>query len=55
MGTARRTCWAAPVQSDKVTGMWRAIHGWLGLVVARYLFRRRPLEVDLDRLRSAGL
>lgn len=35
--------------------MWRAIYFWVGLLMARYLFRRRPVHIDLDRLRSAGM
>ena len=35
--------------------MWRMIYFWIGLLVARYLFRRRSEQINLDRLRSAGL
>ena len=35
--------------------MWRAIYFWVGIVVARYLFRRRTVPLDLDRLRNAGM
>jgi hypothetical protein len=35
--------------------MWRAIYFWVGLMMARYLFRRRIVHIDLDRLRSAGM
>ena len=35
--------------------MWRAIYFWVGLLMARYLFRRRAVHIDLDRLRSAGM
>ncbi len=35
--------------------MWRTMYFWLGLLLARYLFRRRIIEVDLNRLRNAGL
>ena len=35
--------------------MWRAIYIWVGLLLAQYLFRRRTVHIDLDRLRSAGL
>jgi hypothetical protein len=35
--------------------MWRAVYFWVGLLMARYLFRRRAVQVDLDRLRNAGL
>jgi len=37
------------------TVMWRAIYFWVGLLMARYLFRRRTVNIDLDRLRSAGM
>ena len=35
--------------------MWRVIYFWVGLLTARYLFRRRTVHIDLDRLRSAGM
>ncbi len=35
--------------------MWKTVYFWLGLMLARYLFRRRSIEVDLNRLRNAGL
>jgi hypothetical protein len=34
--------------------MWRTIYFTVGLLVARYLFRRRTVRIDLDRLRNAG-
>jgi hypothetical protein len=34
--------------------MWRTIYFWMGLLLARYLFRRRIVEIDLNRLRSSG-
>jgi hypothetical protein len=60
MGAAGRTCQAALVQQDLQlfegsTVMWRAIYFWVGLLMARYLFRRRAVHIDLDRLRSAGM
>ena len=59
MDAARQTCRVAPVQgSVKFFGgsamMWRSIYFTLGLLLARYLFRRRVVSVDLDRLRRAG-
>jgi hypothetical protein len=59
MFAARQTCRAAPVQgSVKRFGgsaiMWRSVYFTLGLLLARYLFRRRVERVDLDRLRRAG-
>lgn len=58
MGAIRQTCRDAPVQKGwhrfgRI--MWRAIYFWVGLLMARYLFRRRIVHIDLDRLRSAGL
>jgi hypothetical protein len=35
--------------------MWRAIYFSAGLLLARYLFRRHSVRVDLERLRNAGL
>jgi hypothetical protein len=35
--------------------MWRAIYFWAGLLLARYLFRRRSVQIDLERLRNAGM
>ena len=35
--------------------MWRMIYLWIGLLVARYLFRRHSRQINLDRLRNAGL
>jgi len=35
--------------------MLRAVYFWMGLLMARYLFRLRTVQVDLDRLRNAGL
>jgi hypothetical protein len=35
--------------------MWRSVYFWIGLLLARYLFRRRLVQIDLDRLRSAGM
>jgi hypothetical protein len=35
--------------------MWRSIYFTVGFLLARYLFRRRPVQIDLERLRSAGL
>lgn len=35
--------------------MWRTIYFWIGFLVASYLLRRRTEQIDLDRLRSAGL
>jgi hypothetical protein len=60
MGAARQTCRAAPVQNGlrrfgRSMVMWRAIYFWAGLLMARYLFRRRTVHIDLDRLRSAGM
>jgi len=60
MGAARQTCRAAPVQKGwqrfgGSTVMWRAIYFWVGLLMARYLFRRRTVNIDLDRLRNAGM
>jgi hypothetical protein len=34
--------------------MWRSVYFTLGLLLARYLYRRRVVRVDLDRLRNAG-
>jgi hypothetical protein len=60
MGAARQTCRAAPVQNGwrrfgRSTVMWRMIYFWVGLLMARYLFRRRTEHIDLERLRRAGL
>ena len=60
MGAARQTCRVAPVQgSVKRLGgsaiRWRSISFTIGFIVARYLFRRRAVQIDLERLRSAGL
>jgi len=60
MGAARQTCRDAPVHKGwqrfgGITVMWRAIYFWAGLLMARYLFRRRTVNIDLDRLRSAGM
>jgi hypothetical protein len=59
MDAARQTCWAAPVQKalqrlGESVDMWRTIYFWMGLLLARYLFRRRIVEIDLNRLRSSG-
>jgi hypothetical protein len=35
--------------------MWRVIYFWAGLLTAQYLFRRRRVHIDLERLRNAGL
>lgn len=35
--------------------MKRTIYFWMGLLLARYLFRRRIVQIDLDPLRSAGM
>jgi hypothetical protein len=58
MGAAGQTCRGAPVQKgwQRFGGiMWRAIYFWVGLLMARYLFRRRIVHIDLDRLRRAGM
>jgi hypothetical protein len=60
MGAARQPAGPAPVQNGlqrfgESTVMWRAIYFWLGLLMAQYLFRRRRVHIDLDRLRNAGL
>jgi hypothetical protein len=60
LGAARQTGGPAPVQHclqrfGGSTVMWRAICFWVGLLMARYLFRRRTVHIDLERLRSAGL
>jgi hypothetical protein len=34
--------------------MWRSVYFAIGFFVARYLFRRRAVQIDLERLRSAG-
>jgi hypothetical protein len=34
--------------------MWRAIYFSIGLLPARYVFRRRIVPIDLERLRSSG-
>ena len=58
LGAIRRTCWIALVHNGGASGvrfMLRAVYFWMGLLMARYLFRRRTVQVDLDRLRNAGL
>lgn len=35
--------------------MWRSIYFWMGVVLARYLFRRRNVQIDLEQLRKAGM
>ncbi len=58
MDAARHTSWAAPDQAADPAAeavMWKTVYFWLGLMLARYLFRRRSIEVDLNRLRNAGL
>jgi hypothetical protein len=60
MGAARPGCRAAPIQDGLQrfggsTVMWRAIYFWMGLLMARYLFRRRRVPIDLERLRNAGM
>jgi hypothetical protein len=35
--------------------MWRAICFWVGILMARYLFRRHTVHIDLERLRNAGM
>jgi hypothetical protein len=35
--------------------VWRAIYFGMGLLMARYLFRRRTVHIDLERLRKAGM
>ncbi len=35
--------------------MMKSVYFWMGLLVARYLFRRRTVQIDLDRLRNAGM
>jgi hypothetical protein len=61
MGAAGQTRWDAPVQQKGLqrfggsTVMWRAICFWVGLLMARHLFRRRTVHIDLERLRNAGM
>ena len=61
MDAARQTCRVAPVQNGgSAPGgsavMWRSVYFWIGLLLARYVFRRRRImQIDLDRLRSAGM
>jgi hypothetical protein len=59
MDAARQSCRVAPVQGPveahgESAVMWRVLYFWIGLLVARYLFRRPTEQIDLDRLRSAG-
>jgi len=35
--------------------MWKTFYLALGFLVARYVFRRQPMTVDIARLRRAGL
>jgi hypothetical protein len=34
--------------------MWRTIYFSIGFLIARYFFRRRAVQIDMERLRSAG-
>jgi len=34
--------------------MLKGVYFWMGILVARYIFRRRTVQIDLERLRNAG-
>ena len=58
MGAAGEPAEPRPTKGLSAWGartMWRTVYFWLGLLLARYLFRRRIVQIDLDRLRNAGM